>query len=532
MPTLEQEIDELFSDYTQTSKDINQEIDSLLQEVAPRQPSVTNQERRDNNKYRLLSASAELGAQASEGYSKSSDRVRLELLNRQRENIGLYPLDEVPQSQTVKEWTQKDLLGEGGLEERTPIKGSVKQAFKLYEVYKAAQNAEEGQSSDSDMELLANYLEDQAKEGRGRSWGAGVLDMISRLPGFGIEFAASGVIAGGIKKTGRKIAKETAEKAIGKTITRQVGAMIGETALRLPAFSATIAADTIRNLIPGYQFSEDELEQLDMVINKQGDNFLEALSKATGNMAIEVFSEQTGKILRRAGKAIKGKVLRVPTEKVGELKAGTLGSLMAKRGKKLQSALNVLEKGGYHGALEEIGEERIGDLLRLIVPGQEGGQLYPSMDQLSQEAVAFSVPGLAAKGYARTTFRAKPIPDPVEYVQTDPESARTFAEKEKPTRKDARKAGLSGLENDQQRGEYAEALRLTLNAKEQGEKDAAQIRSDTGQLGGPRGALERGQEGRRPDLQQAAEVQPEARPPVLPQEKAPEGESVRERAVI
>ncbi|MHC4891717.1 MAG: hypothetical protein ACYTEO_19890, partial [Planctomycetota bacterium] len=86
-----------------------------------------------------------------------------------------------------------------------------------------------------------------------------------------------------------------------------------------------------------------------------------------------------------------------------------------------------------------------------------------------------------------------------------------------PSRKSVEKAGLERT-SKAERIETAQELR-----------DAAQIRSDTGQPGSPRGALERGQETGRPDLQQKPQVQPEARPPVLPQEKAPEGESVREQ---
>ena len=52
--------------------------------------------------------------------------------------------------------------------------------------------------------------------------------------------------------------------------------------------------------------------------------------------------------------------------------------------------------------LEEMFEERVGDVLRFATPGLEG-QLIPSFDQLTTEALAFSIPGAGMRvaHYAR-----------------------------------------------------------------------------------------------------------------------------------
>ena len=132
--------------------------------------------------------------------------------------------------------------------------------------------------------------------------------------------------------------------------------------------------------------------------------------KAFGDIVIENLSEESGALIGK----VSGKVLN----KIIPKKMATAITKLFKKIKPGEKITKLLTKGGYSGFLEEIGEERLGDLLRVVTGVEDFGKdnvfdsiiaSIPDGEQLLSESIAFAVPGTTGFVVGRIDAKGKEL---------------------------------------------------------------------------------------------------------------------------
>ncbi len=367
-----------------------------------------------NVRDRISAATAELEARADprwEQYQNPIARHRIE--NAYRAKFQLPPLSE-PRERPGFAGTMAEEIGRpGGLVSRVPFVGVAAEAVDLLQLKSAATRIEAGKGTGRDWETVAGYLEEVARESRDRTVrGKAAAIVVEALP-WAAEWIATGGIIGAVRPAAKRAVKEAGEAVFRTGLSRAVqelidagGAAARGTVARTLAAPHRIAAEAIRRRVPEFEVEPADGQALDFVVRTPDEGLLESLGKGVLDTSIEIFSEQTGRPLRIIGGAMAGAPgIRVPVRKLGELKAGLVGSLMAKRGWTLPQAARFLQTAGYDGVLEEIGEERVGEVLRAVTGLQE--YRLPSAGQLGAEALAFGVTGGALRAAGAAAGRAE-----------------------------------------------------------------------------------------------------------------------------
>jgi len=305
-------------------------------------------------------------------------------------------------------------ITEKGIYGIVPFKASIEDLKRNYEVYSASTRMKEGRATPEDLFTLKQVLDDAQKTNtlgygitlvvRDMIPFAGELFFTSGIYNFGrqlttkvvgktLEKVASKELAQSfIKVSSEKITQEMAKNAIklaprllAKTITG-----IGGGIIRTPFYGvAKIPSDAIKNLIPEYHFTQDELGNLNYVIDKNGDNFLKAYAKSSLSGFIESASEMSGGLFKYASKPV--------MSKIGQL--AFVKSFLRINQKATTSTFGkILESLHWDGVFNEMLEERVADvsygLLNKI--GLSDQELkFPSKQQLLTELISFSIPGVA-----------------------------------------------------------------------------------------------------------------------------------------
>ena len=158
-------------------------------------------------------------------------------------------------------------------------------------------------------------------------------------------------------------------------------------------------ANTYRNMLgKKYKLTEDEAGEFMVTMVESGDDFLLAMARGFGANFIEALSEQSGALLRGP---LRSAFAKIPL--VGKL-AGLKGWILKKYavdnadrfGGKLTNVLREVQRIGYHGVIEEMGEERVNEILRFLTRIDEDLHV-PSKHQWWVEFLGFSVMGTAIK---------------------------------------------------------------------------------------------------------------------------------------
>jgi hypothetical protein len=249
------------------------------------------------------------------------------------------------------------------------------------------EKATSGTAREQEQALNLLYAK-QIQSERPRTLFGGAAEVVQKSVPFMGEFAASGglsSVAGGASRAGVSAAIKSAGV---------------ETVKRLPVFSPRVLAQTVERVAPTYRYAPNDDGLIQAALVDYGDELLPAVLKSSGDITIEVFSESSGAVIGKLGAKIVGApVIRIAAEKLDEFKAATLGKLLDATGLDLPTFVNRLEGFGYHGVLEEMGEERVGEALRgaleAVAPGYGEPYDLPSARQLVTEAIAFAVPGAA-----------------------------------------------------------------------------------------------------------------------------------------
>lgn len=328
----------------------------------------------------------------------------------------------------VKQWKGQGKIGafetfsrQDKTESFVPFIGTAETAIKSISLLRAVTRLQEGDYENApdqqakDGDLVRKYLTRVKEEQiRGKTLGGKIIAGSMQLPTFMMEFIATGGLASigkaGVKKGLRLLTKkqiksrtlniltktaEASASAATRTLTPALKAgKIGKIPVLLPnPFIARIAGN----------FSERQLKS-GLIVTEKGAGFFKesrdtpvsSFYKSVGDVLIENFSEVTGGAIQ-AGLAKTGRAILPKRLANGIVK-------LFKRLNPDQSVTKLFTRAGYNGFIGELGEERLGDLLRAALGvedfGAKDGNLvdkmiasFPDAEALLVEAGVLAIPG-------------------------------------------------------------------------------------------------------------------------------------------
>jgi len=220
---------------------------------------------------------------------------------------------------------------------------------------------------ESDFNIVNQYLrQKQEEQVRGVTIGGKIAAGALELP----EFMVSFLLTGGLAAAGKEGAKQVVGAGLAKALGQRMGGVVTSTigvaagaAVRtavLPQFTAETAMK--RQLDSSFFLTDAGVR----VRKEATEKPVVSLLKGVGDTFIEMFSEETGAAVSKLTRLIPGyHGLQRTMEKTFEK------SDLAKRGVELWT------KSGWNGFVEELGEERIGDLLRAVTGIEDFGAENP-----------------------------------------------------------------------------------------------------------------------------------------------------------
>jgi N12 class adenine-specific DNA methylase len=261
-----------------------------------------------------------------------------------------------------------------------------------------------------DKERIVEYLEEQAElSERGLTVPAKVGTVVFDMLPFMAEFIATGGLAS-LGKAGAKKSILSLARKYTSNQTARIAANIGSTmvsaGIRASLTPQHVAEKYFENRLPEFGLNENNR----IILGDAKNAPATAIYKAIGDHFIELLSEESGAGIAAMAKGLMPKGIHKSASKL--MNSVRKAWIKAAPGRdSLAFAKRIAEKGGFHGILEEMGEERLGDTLRATFDiedfGQEDGNVFdrlvasiPDGEQLLVEALAFSVPGVGRAAIA------------------------------------------------------------------------------------------------------------------------------------
>lgn len=263
--------------------------------------------------------------------------------------------------------------------------------------------------SKKEITQLNAYILDVAEQNyRGVSFGGKLIQGALELPSFAGEFMATGGLAAigknAVQKTITKGLQDATKKEVGKRLTKGLiegaAGAVTRTSLGMPQRVAENYG--MRRLHDSLGITDKGQVLLETADESPALTFL----KAWGDTVIENWSEEMGAGLgEAAGLSFKGlSKLVSPLEK--KLFSRNTRAAFIKAMRKLRpnaTVKDIMTRAGFNGILEEMGEERAGDVLRVIF-GIDDRQdistfeklceaINPGAEELLLELGLFSIPG-------------------------------------------------------------------------------------------------------------------------------------------
>lgn len=324
-------------------------------------------------------------------------------------------------------------------------------------------------SKEQDAKRVDDFLSKLAEEQeRGFSFGGRVAQGLAIMPTWMAEFA----LTGGLASVGSKATKEV----VFGIIKNQVRTKAGRLALKTAGWTG--GAITRASLGLTVRIGEDatrrQLEGEVGIRDKEG--WATSIVKAWGGQVIEAASEEAGgAITKGLGKLVPKKLLSnkfiTGVQKVWSKTTG---------GKSGEFYKKLITKGGYSNIIGEVGEERLGQLLRDLtgVSDTEGNvaqRVWQGLkegfdpDNLAVEATVLLVP-MGGQVLTSTLGGRKGAPVEAEkpnlltpevartYIQEHPRLSQRIASLENPSRKDLKDVGITTL-NAKERRQFAGLLK-------------------------------------------------------------------------
>ena len=317
--------------------------------------------------------------------------------------------------------TARDVQKETHVTDLIPFISGIHEAKTVYPAAMAALALQNGEEISEEQEAV---LEDFIIEAsRDMTAGAQIMSIWRDLPAFAGElWATGGLYTAGkkgtmklatqaleaiLKKKGanilaRKTSDRFAKKALrwtGNMGIRAAGVTVGATlqspfsgATRIPALMykdmATRGFDTGK-----LSMTPADIGEFEILVNQgiPGPSIMESFAAAVGDNWAEVVSEHSGGAFTRIGDAL------MPTA----MRGAVLRALKKLNGGKTMAQIGAFTKrAGWNGVIEEMLEERVGEVIRGGLDVASGGVIgeewkLPTLKQVGIELAAFAVPGSA-----------------------------------------------------------------------------------------------------------------------------------------
>jgi hypothetical protein len=273
-------------------------------------------------------------------------------------------------------------------------------------------------TGESDKKKVANAIKNFEFEQRGKTFAGKVASGVSQLPTWMIEFAATG----GLASLGDDVAQKAGQKLLGK----YVNTAAGKVALKTAGLTAGAVVRTSIGLLPRVGEKATARQALISIGVAGEEGWATSLAKAWGDVAIESFSEETGGLITKGlSKGLSklpfgGKFITSLQDDWVKLTGGTADNFATK----------MLQRGGYSSIIGEVGEERVGTLLREATgvsdrEGTFGERIWEAMQEdfepsnLGSEIVTLLVPaGARAAATAFSPQKTGGFPPPAEVDTT------------------------------------------------------------------------------------------------------------------
>lgn len=328
----------------------------------------------------------------------------------------------------IKEWKKQgamtpiDVWHKKDKNELMPFMGTWKQGTKSFEIKRISDKLNNGEIiTPEERKKFENFVLDLAEvQTRGYSFLGGATNLGLETIPFMAEFGLGLLTSGGTASVGATTSKLSTE-VLKKGLTKQIAEGVGKTVYnatinpRTYAFTATRLPQQVRARMGDIMLSDS------LAISPEGQAILKesnekpaiAFMKALALINIETASELSGAMLVRpimqtGGKL--GKVLASPIMKA--LPDGFADKFikLAEQTTKLPF-FKAVDDLGWNGILEEMGEERVGDLLQYAfnLDNKEGysfeqllDAMFPNISEgfgeftksLGQEALSFGATGV------------------------------------------------------------------------------------------------------------------------------------------
>lgn len=268
--------------------------------------------------------------------------------------------------------------------ERVPFLGGVYSAGDLLQVKSSADDLFSGKGSPEDLEAVAQFIAKTEAHSEKGFW-EGTGDLVTAMPGYMVEFMATGGAYSGAKAGTQKALKGTAEKSLKNAVINSVARVAGVAAqaaanpqMVARATSQRMAKQSMENLMQLKSIPVDERPIYRDLLTENDEGFGESLVRGFLDAGIELGSERSGEVLDKFAGPLKGAILRKFMEKYPGTSAAQF--------------LQVLRKAGWNGPFNEIMEEEVGKAARGLVGNEDYKVSTPT--ELLQQAIAFSVPGV------------------------------------------------------------------------------------------------------------------------------------------
>lgn len=309
--------------------------------------------------------------------------------------------------------------------ELIPFSGDVEAGVKATKLNIISNKIENGEEiSDADKQFLDNYLRNYIEVSRrGTTWGAKVANVLMEAPAWVTEIALISLATGGggtIPSAAKKVAAKSGTKAALKYTTKALiksaqKAGVKGAAVNIAKSNVILAPRVYENyaqrrISDGIAITDKGEYYLKEIDEKPATTLLKALADTNIEAGTELIA---GQYLNLAGSLAATSKLGKATGKVLNNSFTRAYAILPKNTRvALESAVqklrpnetveSLIKKGGFNGVLEEMGEERIADILKTTLDldeekGYSADQfmraINPGADELLVELGAFSIMG-------------------------------------------------------------------------------------------------------------------------------------------
>lgn len=324
-------------------------------------------------------------------------------------------LTEIP-AKAQSDWKEKGQIKAGEALMRSdwsrviPFAGSMSGLNESFDIKSIIDKKNKGEElSKKEVERLNGYILDVAEQNqRGISFGGKLIQGALELPSFAGEFMATGGIATlgkqAVQKTVTKGLQNAAQKEIGKRLTAGLiegaAGAVTRTSIGMP--QRVVENYGMRRLHESLGITDKGQVLLETADEKPYSTFL----KAWGDTVIENWSEEMGGgIAEAAGLSLKGagKLVSPLQEKLFSRNTRAAFIKAIRKLRPNATVKDIMTRAGFNGILGEMGEERAGDVLRVMF-GIDDRQdvstfekiceaINPGAEELLLELGLFSIPG-------------------------------------------------------------------------------------------------------------------------------------------